>query len=255
MFFVRDLKIRYRQVFVGLLWVLVQPTLGMLIFLSVFWLVDAKPNSENNQYASTASIVFMGMLIWQFVSAALRDATGSLVNYRHVITKIAFPRLLLPLASVCCAGFDMLVAATLLPLVVWLGGDQLNWWSIPTVPLIIAILLMFVVGMVSWLASLNAFYRDVGYALPFAIQIGMFVSPVIYDSSKIVANPNLPAWLKIVYQSNPVANAIDWMRACVLGGPCPNTVATILAIGLSLIVLWSGLWWFENQNERLADRI
>ncbi len=255
MFFLRDLKIRYRQVFVGVLWVLLQPTLGMIIFLSIFWLVDAKPTSEETRYASTASIVYVGMLVWQFVAAAMRDATGSLVNYRHVITKIAFPRLLLPLASVACAAFDLLVGATLLPIVIYVSGDQLNWQWVWIAPLVLAGLAVFVVGTVAWLSSLNAFYRDVGYALPFALQIGMFLSPVVYDSSKVLGSSQIPAAVQLIYQANPIANAIAWSRTVILGGPVPSIVATLIAVGISVVILATGLWWFRRQNERLADRI
>ncbi len=255
MFFLRDIKIRYRQVFIGLLWVLLQPTLGMAIFLAIFWLVDGKPTDATNRYASTASVIYVGMLLWQFVAASLRDATGSLVNYRHVITKIAFPRLLLPLSSVLCAGFDLVIASTLLPVVVYLSGDQINWLTIWLTPIVVFSLGVFVVGCVAWLSSLNAFYRDVGYALPFVLQIGMFLSPVIYDSSKIQLSDRIPSIVKMLYQANPISNAIGWARAFVLGGPSPAASSTFLALCVALAMLVSGLWWFRRQNERLADRI
>ena len=255
MFFLRDLKIRYRQVLVGLLWCVLQPTLGMLIFLTIFWLVKASPTDERVRYASAASILYLGMLIWQFVASSLRDATGVLVNYRHVITKIAFPRIILPLASVLCAAFDFCIALFLLPLVSYFTGDAIRWTAVVGLPLAMVFLSLAVIGAAAWLSSLNAFYRDVGYALPFALQIGMFLAPVIYDSSRIRNSAAIAPWLKTLYASNPVAAAIDWARASVLGAPVPGWAETLLAIAFSAVLLWSGLAWFRRQDQRLADRI
>jgi lipopolysaccharide transport system permease protein len=255
MFFERDLKIRYRQVFIGVLWVLLQPTLGMGIFLAIFWLVDAKPVSDTQQYASSAAIVYIGMLLWQFVASSLRDGTGSLVNYRHVITKIAFPRLLLPLSSVCCAAFDALIASLILPVLLWIMNDSIAWATCWITIIACVGLAVFVVGCVAWLSSLNAFYRDVGFVLPFALQVMMFVSPVVYDAAR-VQNEHGIAWLiKIAYEANPICNSIGWVRMAILGGPAPNIVSTLIAIMLTVCIFLTGLWWFRLQNARLADRI
>lgn len=193
--------------------------------------------------------------MWQYVASSLRDATGSLVNYRHVITKIAFPRILLPLSNVLCAAFDLLVASLLLPIVLWFWHDDFRWFGVLFIPIVVLVLTSFLVGAVAWLSSLNAFYRDVGYALPFMLQLGMFASPVIYDLSRIHSSAAIPTWLKVLYESNPVANAIGWARALLLGAEPPFGTSTILAILVSAIVLVSGLAWFRSQNERLADRI
>jgi len=255
MFVLRDIKIRYRQVQVGIAWCLLQPTLGMLIFLGIFWLVKARPTDESSRYASAASVVFLGLLVWQFVSVAVRDATGVLVNYRHIITKIAFPRFCLPAASVICAAFDACVASTIFPVLMLFTGDRVAWGTLPLTVIPLAALALFALGVVAWTSSLNAFYRDVGFALPFALQIGMFASPVIYDSSQVHTNASLPDWFKTLYAANPVANAIDWVRSLALGGPVPDPFSTAIAITIAALTFAGGMWWFRRSDRRLADRI
>lgn len=249
MFFQRDLTIRYRQVLVGVLWVLLQPALSMLIFVGLFWVLDARPTAAARDYASTASVVFLGVWAWQMIAAALRDGTGSLVNYRHVITKVYFPRLLLPLASVLCALFDFLIGGLVLIPVVALSGDHVAWAQLIILPLLVIWLVILCSGAVAWLSSLNANYRDVGYALPFLLQILMYLSPVVYDAGRIPL-----AW-QSWYLSNPIAAIIGWMRWSILDGPAPGALPTLCAALLTVALVASGLVWFERSESRLADRI
>lgn len=248
-FFQRDLTIRYRQVFVGVLWVLIQPALSMLIFIGLFWILDAHPTPKQNSYASDASVVFLGVWCWQLFSSALRDGTGALVNYRHVITKVYFPRILLPFSSILCAIFDFLVGSLVLIPVLLMSNDSISWSHIWILPFTIVWLALMCCGCVAWLSSLNAQYRDVGYALPFALQIGMYLSPVVYDASRIQSK-----W-QTLYQSNPLSACISWMRWGLLDGPAPGALPTLIAIGITLVILWSGLTWFERSERMMADRI
>jgi lipopolysaccharide transport system permease protein len=249
-FFLRDLLIRYRQVFIGVLWVLLQPLLSTLIFMGLFFILGAGNAGSTFRYAP---IILIGMLCWQLVNNSLRDATGSLVNYRHVVTKIYFPRMLLPLSSLMCAVFDLLVGSVLILPLCWAMGVSISWSNLWAVPLAAIGLIVFCFGCILWLSSLNAQYRDVGYALPFALQIGMFVSPVVYDAKRLlpILGPNW-VWL---YEANPVAANISLARWSILGEPFPSVAGLITAYAITLMLAISGLAWFRYADQWMADRI
>ena len=254
-FFQRDLLIRYRQVFIGVLWVLIQPLLGTMIFLLLFYFMGTRRVQDGGtaSFWQDASVILLGMLLWQLVNNSLRDATGSLVNYRHVITKIYFPRMLLPASSLLCALFDLLVGGLLLiPLAAWFG--QTFHWSTSWAALVAVMwLAVFCFGAILWLSSLNAQYRDVGYVLPFLLQIGMFLSPVVYGYDRI--ENSLSKFWQVVYCANPVASCIGLARWGILGAPLPPVMGMALAAILTAGLVLSSLVWFQRSNQWMADRI
>ena len=249
-FFLRDLLIRYRQVVVGVLWVLLQPLMGMLIFMGLFFVLKTE---AGNSKVANAPIILTGMLCWQLVANSFRDATGSLVNYRHVVTKIYFPRLLLPLASLTCAVFDFVVGSLLL-LPVCVFTETSVVWSTAWLAIPIALwLILFCAGCIAWLSALNAHYRDVGYALPFVLQLGMFVSPVVYDVERIrTLLKDHWIWL---YEANPIGTCIGLLRWSLLGTQPPGVTGTVLSAVVTVVVCFSGLAWFQHADQQLADRI
>ncbi len=249
-FFMRDLLIRYRQVFIGIAWVLLQPLISTLIFICLFAVLDTKAGGSKVAYAS---IVLVGMLCWQLVSNSLRDATGSLVNYRHVVTKIYFPRMLLPLSCLLCAIFDFLIGLLLLIPVCWLTSTRIEWATSPIALLAIIWLILFCFGAIAWLSSLNAHYRDVGYALPFAMQIGMFATPVVYDAERIAPLIG-PQWLWL-YEANPVATCIGLVRWSLFGTTAPTVPGMLMAGLVTVALVVSGIAWFQHADRLLADRI
>lgn len=249
-FFLRDLLIRYRQVFIGVMWVLLQPLLSTLIFMGLFFVLGAGNAGTTVRYAP---VILIGMLCWQLVNNALRDATGSLVNYRHVVTKIYFPRMLLPLSSLMCAVFDLLVGSVLVLPLCWVLGVSIQWSTLWATPIAGLGLVAFCFGCTLWLSSLNAQYRDVGYALPFALQIGMFVSPVVYDAARLHLILG-PRW-QWVYESNPVAANIGLARWAILGEPFPSIAGFSIACGVTAALIVSGLAWFRYADQWMADRI
>jgi lipopolysaccharide transport system permease protein len=249
-FFLRDLLIRYRQVLVGVLWVLLQPLMGMLIFMGLFFVLGTKAGNSNVPYAP---IVLTGMLCWQLVASSFRDATGSLVNYRHVVTKIYFPRMLLPLASLMCAVFDMVIGSLLLLPVCWLSNTTVYWSTLWLAIPILLWLVLFCAGCIAWLSALNAHYRDVGYALPFVLQLGMFVSPVVYDTQRL-SSLLADRWVWL-YESNPIATCISLLRWAVVGTPMPSLLGMAIAALVTIAVCLSGLAWFQHADQQLADRI
>lgn len=249
-FFLRDMLIRYRQVVVGVMWVLLQPLMGMLIFMGLFFVLGTKAGGSDVAYAP---IILTGMLCWQLVSSSLRDATGSLVNYRHVVTKIYFPRLLLPLASLLCAVFDLVIGAVLLIPTCLLTNTSIIWSTSPLALVALGWLILFCAGCAAWLSSLNAHYRDVGYALPFVLQIGMFASPVVYDVERI--SNSLPSGWIILYEANPIASCIGLLRWSLFGTQCPSASGLVVAAIASILVCLGGLMWFQHADQQLADRI
>jgi lipopolysaccharide transport system permease protein len=254
-FFQRDLLIRYRQVFIGVLWVLVQPILGTLIFLLLFYFMGARKLSQSDAtvFWQDASVILLGILMWQLVNNSLRDATGSLVNYRHVITKIYFPRMLLPLSSLLCALFDLAVGGVLLvPLAAWLG-HSFHWQTCWAAFAAVLWLSAFCFGAILWLSALNAQYRDVGYILPFLMQIGMFLSPVVYGFDRV--ENSLSKFWQIVYCANPIASCIGLARWGVLGSPLPPVLGLMLAGLITVVLVVSSLIWFQRSNQWMADRI
>lgn len=254
-FFQRDLLIRYRQVLIGVLWVLIQPILGTLIFLLLFYFmgIQRNPTGDSTGLWREASVILLGMLLWQLVNTSLRDATGSLVNHQHVITKIYFPRMLLPLASLLCAIFDLAVGGVLLfPICAWLG-QSFHWATSWAAVVAIVWLTLFCFGAILWLSSLNAQYRDVGYVLPFVMQIGMFLSPVVYGFDKIESS--LSKFWQVIYCANPIASCIGLARWGLLDSPMPPLAGLVLAAVLTVALVVSGLVWFQRSNQWMADRI
>jgi len=252
-FFLRDLLIRYRQVFIGVVWVLVQPLLSTLIFLGLFFVLGTNRSESGASTWQYAPVLLVGMLFWQLVNNSLRDATGALVNYRHVVTKIYFPRMLLPLSCLLCAVFDLLVGSMLVPLTCWFAGVAIHWSTAWVASLAVAFLILFCFGCILWLSALNAHYRDVGYALPFVLQIGMFVSPVVYDAARIRSLISPAAML--LYEANPVASAIGIARWAIFGQPAPSVWGLLLASFTTVLLVISGLAWFQRANQWIADRI
>jgi lipopolysaccharide transport system permease protein len=249
-FFLRDLLIRYRQVFIGILWVLLQPLLSTLIFMGLFFVLGAGNAGTTVRFAP---VILIGMLCWQLVNNSLRDATGSLVNYRHVVTKIYFPRMLLPLSSLLCAIFDLLVGSFLILPLCWATGVTIQWSTLWLAPIAGLGLIAFCFGCILWLSSLNAQYRDVGYALPFALQIGMFISPVVYDTQRLI--PIVGQGWQWLYEANPVAANIGLARWAILGEPFPTIVGLIVAYSITILLALSGLAWFRYADQWMADRI
>lgn len=254
-FFQRDLLIRYRQVFIGVIWVLVQPMMGTLIFLLLFYFMGAGKQARGDSagFWHDASVILLGILLWQLVNNSLRDATGSLVNYRHVITKIYFPRMLLPLSGLLCALFDLAVGGVLLvPLAAWLG-QSFHWQTCWAALVAVVWLSAFCFGAILWLSSLNAQYRDVGYILPFIMQIGMFLSPVVYGFDRV--KNSLTDFWQILYCANPVATCIGIARWGILGSPLPPPLGMLLAGVVTVVLVVSSLIWFQRSNQWMADRI
>lgn len=240
----RDLKIRYKQTAIGALWAIFQPFITMVVF-SVFFGGLLKVPSDGVPYPI---FVYTGLLFWQFFSSALTDTSNVLIANQAIITKVYFPRLLLPLSTVATKFIDFAIATVILIGMMIYYGYTPNLVGILIIPLLLLITFMASVGLGLFLASVNVKYRDVRYILPFFIQILLFLTPVIYPAG--IAGKY--SW---VLALNPMMGVIQSARAALLG----TTVLNWTLIGISLLATASimaiGIYTFKKTERYFADII
>lgn len=242
----RDIKVRYKQTVLGVLWAILQPFILMVVFSLFFGRVVGIKTDNNIPYPIFS---YTGLLFWQFFSGALGKASGSFVGNQNIIQKIYLPRLILPLSSVVVSLVDFAMAAVVF------AGLLVYYHFAPTalgiILLIPSILITFLAaaGLGTFLATLNVRYRDVGQALPFLIQLLLFLTPVIYPVSLV---PERFRWL---IQLNPMAGVIDAMRASFLGSGDVNWESFGLAFVVSLFLFAFGYLYLRRFESEFADII
>ncbi|KPL83996.1 phosphate ABC transporter permease [Thermanaerothrix daxensis] len=241
----RDLKVRYKQTLLGAAWAILQPFLTMVVF-TIFFGNFAKVSSEGLPYPVFS---YTALLPWGLFAKALNDASRSLVGNSHMLTKIYFPRLILPLASVLSGVVDFGIAFLfLLGMMAYYGIYPT--WGILILPVLLLLALVTALGVGLWLSALNVLYRDVGYALPFLTQLWMFVSPIIYSINTV------PEQWRLLYALNPMTGVVQGFRWALLGSQTEQ-LGLILAIssGMALFILISGLFYFRRMERLFADRV
>ena len=240
----RDIKVRYKQTALGVIWVVIQPLFAMLVFSVFFGRLAGMP-SGGVPYPVFA---FCALLPWQLFAHALTESSASLVTNQNLITKVYFPRLIIPLAPVLASLLDFLIAfGLLLGMLAYYRITPTLWvWTLPLF-LLLAIALAIGVGL--WLAALNARYRDVRYTIPFLTQIWLFATPIAYPSS-LVPEP-WRAW----YGLNPMAGVVDGFRWALLGtADAPGGLMAVSA-AVTLVILVSGVHYFRRTERTFADTI
>jgi lipopolysaccharide transport system permease protein len=242
----RDLKVRYRQTWVGVAWILLQPLITMAIFLVLFNLLGRQPTSKDLPYALA---VMCGLLPWQLFSSTLSQSTASLVTNQNLISKVYFPRLVLPLATVIPNLVDSGVLLLLLCAMLAVYGVALSW-TVVLVPAFILLTVLSSLALGIWLAALNAMYRDAGYVVPFLLQAGFFISPVVYATNELIPDRWRP-----IFALNPMVGAIEGLRWAVLGQESPPWRWLLPAWLIVAIVLATGLAYFRRVERFVADRI
>ncbi len=238
----RDLKVRYKQTAIGASWAIFQPFITMVVF-SVFFGGLAKMPSDNLPYPI---FVYVGLLFWQFFSSALADTSNSLVTNQAIITKVYFPRLILPISSVITKFVDFLIAAIILIGLMLYYGYTPNLLGLLILPLLLIITFMAAVGGGLFLAAINVKYRDVRYALPFFIQILLFVTPVIYPAS-------IAGKYSMFLAINPMMGVIQNARAALLGTAPVNWMLLGISFVACLILLLIGIYVFKKVERYFAD--
>ncbi|MCX6907831.1 MAG: ABC transporter permease [Verrucomicrobia bacterium] len=237
----RDIKVRYKQTALGVLWVILQPIFMTGAFAGIFGGIARMP-TDGLPYV----IFYLGALVpWNTFAAALSSSALSMENNAHLISKIYFPRLVVPGAVVCTSFVDFAIGWTLLNIAaLWMG--YWHWQLVAVTPLLLAIQAMTVLGFGLALAALNAQYRDVKYAVTFLIQIWMLATPVIYPASR------LPQWAQDWLFLNPMAGVVTAYRATLQNTPLPWELVGSCAL-MAVLYLAAGFWFFRKREAKLAD--
>jgi lipopolysaccharide transport system permease protein len=238
----RDLKVRYKQTVLGVLWALLQPLVATLIFTFIFGRLAGLP-SEGVPYPVFA---LAGLLPWQLFSAAVSGSSNSLVGSANLITKVYFPRLLIPIAAVASTLVDFGISCFLLAIaMVWYGISPGTGALLLPLFAMQALVLAFAIGL--WASALNVRYRDVQYAMPFAMQVLLFISPIAY-SATLVRDPRI----RLLYASNPLVGPIQGFRWALLGAapPWPYFWPSLVT---TFVLLVGGLFFFKRMESTFAD--
>ena len=242
----RDLAVRYKQTVIGVLWALIQPFFGALIFTIVFGRIAHLPSIGTVPYVL---MVFVGMLPWNFFATSLADASNSLISNVNLISKVYFPRMIIPGATSVVAFADFLISfGILVVMMVWYG--ILPGWQIGLLPIFIFLGCVASLGPSLWITSLNVKYRDFRYVIPFIVQFGLYVSPVGFSSTVV------PEEWRLLYSLNPMVGVIDGFRWSLLGAQTPLYLPGIfLGTSVTIFFLWFGIRQFRNMEKSFADLI
>jgi lipopolysaccharide transport system permease protein len=237
----RDIQIKYKQTVLGVIWFVLQPLLMTLIF-TLFLGRIVKVPSDGVPYSLFA---YAGLMVWSFFSGALSSTGNSLVGNAHLITKVYFPRLIIPLASVIARLVDFGVAFAILLAFMFFYHIHFSW-SLLLVPIFVVLLVLLSLGVGLWTAALNVKYRDINLALPVVIQLWMFVSPVVYPLSYVP-----PKW-KLAYSLNPLVGILEGFRAALFGSPFEGTAIAISGIMTSVLLVYA-VYAYRNRERTFAD--
>jgi lipopolysaccharide transport system permease protein len=241
----RDVLVRYKQTVIGIAWSVIRPFLTMIVFTIIFGRLAGFP-SEGAPYPI---LVFAAMLPWQMFSNAVTESSNSLVANASMLSKVYFPRLIVPTSAVIVSLIDFLISLGILgALMVWYGF--VPEFRIIAFPLFLLLVIVAALGLGIWTAALNVKYRDFRYIVPFLVQFGMYISPVGFSSSVIPDN-----W-RLIYSINPMVGAIDGFRWAILGGQTPLYLPGLgLSVVLAITLFWLGLRYFRKTERIFADVI
>lgn len=242
----RHIRARYKQTVFGLLWAIIVPVAFTTIFVFFFRLVQVQPAGDLPYIPSA----FAGMILWQLFTRGISEGSTSLSSNANLITKVYFPRVVLPLAAIVSALFDVLISLVLLV-------GVLVWFQVPLqiqmlmAPLFILQVAMIVLALSLWLSAIDGIFRDLRHALPLVLQLGMFVSPVAYTTSAIV--PEKWRWL---YEYNPLVAPLEGFRWALLqGAPQIGVTAEIKSLVVTALLLVTGTMFFARMERTIVDRV
>ena len=241
----RALKVRYKQTLLGAAWAIIQPLMTMIVFNFIFGNV-AKVPTDDIPYPIFS---YTALLPWGLFTTALNQASRSLTSNQNMVTKIYFPRLVLPISSVLAGLVDFAIAFVILIGLMIYYGVTPTWNVLWTLPLFLLLSIIAALGVSLWLSAINVQYRDVNYALPFLTQFWLFITPVAYSASVISDK-----W-QLVYSLNPMAGVVNGFRWALLGAGSGPDLGLWVSVGISLLILVSGLFYFRNMERTFADMI
>lgn len=247
----RDVRVRYKQTMIGIAWALIRPLLTIMILSLVRYIF----NPEGGKGLPYPLLIAAGTLPWTFFSSAFSDAANSLVSNSNLVSKVYFPRLIVPASAIIVCLVDFFVSLVIV------FGIMFYYKMLPGLELFFlpAFLLLAIItalGCGLYIAALNVKYRDFRYVIPFIVQFGMYISPVLYSSNEIYASNRVPEIAKTLYALNPVVSVIDGFRWSLFGGQCPIEMNRfLLSLGVSLLMLMIGIYTFRKMEKDFADVI
>ncbi len=242
----RDLAVRYKQTVIGAAWAVIRPFLTMVVFTVIFGRIAKLPSDGSAPYPL---MVFAGILPWTFFSTTLSDASGSLISNSSLISKVYFPRMIVPTATAVVAFADFMISfAILVAMMAWYRF--LPGWQILMLPGFVLLAFVASIGPGLWVTALNVKYRDFRYVIPFLVQLGLYISPVGFTSHVVP-----PQW-RLLYALNPMVGVIDGFRWCILGGQSGlNLPGLGVSLAVALFFLWFGIRGFRKTEKSFADLI
>lgn len=241
----RDISVRYKQTVIGILWAVLRPLLTMLVFTLIFGKI-AKLPSEGVPYSL---LVFTGMIPWFFFSSSVAESSGSLVSNANLLSKVYFPRILIPLSSILVAAMDFAIGMVLL-VVMLLYFGFMPTWRLLSIPIFLAVAFSAAGGIGLLFSALNVRYRDFQFIVPFIVQFGLYLSPVGFSSSVV------PEKWRLVYALNPMVGVIDGFRWAVLGDAfLIRWDVQLISALIAAILLGSGILFFRRFERGIADVI
>lgn len=248
----RDVKVRYKQAVLGVAWAVLQPLLTMLVFSLLFgFLMGAggRPGVEGVPYAVST---YCALVPWQLFATSLSFSGNSIVGNQSLVTKVYFPRLVLPIAPILAALVDFAAAFGVLLLMMAYFGVAPGA-AIVLLPGFVALALASALAVSLWLAALNALYRDVRHALPFLVQLWFFVTPCVYTSESVLGSA--PDWARWLYALNPMVGVVEGFRWALVAGPAPAAGMLAASVGAVALLLVGGALYFRRMERVFADRV
>ena len=242
----RDITVRYKQTVIGVVWAILRPLLTMIVFTIIFGRLAKLPSDGNVPYAI---MVYAAMLPWQFFASSVSDSSNSLIDNTQLITKVYFPRIIIPISSVVTSSIDFLVSFMILIFLMVYFQFTPNW-NIFYLPVSLMIAFLTATGVGLYITALNVKYRDFRYIVPFIVQFGLYISPVGFSSSVV------PEKYRLLYSINPMVGVIDGFRWAILGAKSVIYLpGFLMSIGVMLFFLILGIYKFRKMEKTFADII
>lgn len=247
----RDILVRYKQTVIGIMWSILRPLITIVIFTVVF---NKLGHFESDGGVPYAIMVCAAMLPWQFFSSAFSESANSLISNSNLLTKVYFPRLIVPVSTVIVCLIDFFISfLILIGLFIWY--HFIPDFRILFLPLFLLLAFITAMGTGLYIAALNVKYRDFRIVVPFIVQVGLYISPIGF-SSNLIYSKDIPQLFKYVYALNPMVGVIDGFRWAIMGGTTPLHIPEFLgSIAISILFLWLGIWYFRKMEKSFADVI
>jgi len=255
---VRDVKVRYKQAILGILWAVLKPMMTMIVFNVLFGLLmgrDNKPTAAGVPYAIST---YAALVPWQMFATSVSGSSNSLVVNGALLKKVYFPKLIAPLYPILTTLIDFALSFSVLVVMVvgfhFYSDYEFQFsWALLALPLFIVLACATALSVGLWLAPINAIYRDVKYVIPFMVSLMQFVSPIVYTTDSILGDQ--PDWVRFVYGLNPMAGVAEGFRWALLGGVAPQPIVMLASTGMVLVLLVTGALFFRRNERYIVDLV